>query len=201
MTLGSAGFLRQNAAPSVPASFTSRRELSALTDAMPPAPIREIVGLFREPQPLEACIQDLLKAGFEHADLSVLGSHAAIEAADPEGLSWRERLMPLLTETRYEVPLVAGTLIALTAGPTGALIAGLAAAGVGAAALREMLQEVTSLPDTEEFAAAVEAGEIVLWVVVGDAQKERTARDVLEAHGARTIHVHERTPSEDPSDD
>lgn len=172
-----------------------------MTDATPPAPIREIVGLFHAPKPLEACIQDLLKAGFEHADLSVLGSHTAIEAADPEGLSWRERLMPLLTETRYEVPLVAGTLIALTAGPTGALIAGLAAAGVGAAALREMLQEVTSLPDTEEFAAAVEAGEIVLWVAVADAQKERTARDVLEAHGARTIHVHERTPSADLSDD
>jgi len=160
------------------------------------APMRELVGLFREPKPLEACIKDLLKSGFEHADLSVLASHEAIEAATPDDISWRDRLMPLLTEPRYEVPLVTGAIIALTSGPVGALISGLAAAGVGAAALKELIDEVTSLPDTEEFAEAVRAGEIALWVYLADPEKEATARQLLEKHGAHNIHIHLRTPGE-----
>lgn len=151
---------------------------------------RELVGLFQSPAPLEACIRDLIDAGFSHEDLSLLSSHEAIEVAAADGESWRDRLMPLLTETRYDVPLVAGTLIALATGPTGALIAGLAAAGVGAAALKEIISEVISFPDTNDFAKAVSAGEIILWVAVTDAPAEKTARDLLTRHGARNIHIH-----------
>jgi hypothetical protein len=157
-------------------------------------PTREVVGIFSRPQPLEACIKDLLKDGFEHQDLSVLSSHEAIEAIDPEGASWRDRLLPLLAENRYEVPLVAGTIIALSSGPVGAAIAGLAAAGVGAAALKELFDEVISLPDTEDFAEAVRSGEIVLWVATPTAEREAKARAVLERHAARNVHLHDTRP-------
>lgn len=166
-----------------------------MTDtASAPRHTREVVGLFTRPEPLEACIKDLLKAGFDHQDLSVLSSHEAIEAVAGDGQTWRDRLLPLLSETRYEVPLVAGALIAVSSGPVGAAIAGLTAAGVGAAALKEIFDEVVSLPDTDEFAEAVRAGEIVLWAATPTADREAMARDILARHDARNIHLHDTTP-------
>lgn len=161
-------------------------------------PPRELVGLFSEPEPLIQAIHDLLGAGFEHADLSVLSSHEAVEAVDPYGQSWRDRLLPLLDERRYEVPLVTGALIAIASGPVGAAIAGLVAAGVGGMALKEMFEKVVSLPDTQEYAEAVEKGELVLWVSTPDAATEDRARQLLEKHGARNIHIVEREPADQP---
>lgn len=168
--------------------------------ALPP---RELVALFSEPAPLVATVKELLSAGFAHADLSVLSSHEAIEAADPQGQSWRDRLMPMLDEQRYEVPLVAGALIAIAAGPVGASIAALVAAGVGTAALKEMFEKVVSLPDTQEFAEAVEQGELVLWVDATSDDAEARARPILERHGARNIHIVKRDPDspDDGGDD
>ncbi|MFA7430909.1 MAG: hypothetical protein WCZ23_12185 [Rhodospirillaceae bacterium] len=164
-------------------------------------PPRELVGLFSEPEPLIKAIKDLLGSGFEHADLSVLSSHEAVEAADPHGQTWRDRMMPLLDEPRYEVPLLTGALIAIASGPVGAVIAGLVAAGIGGVALKEMLEKVVSLPDTQEYAEAVEKGELVLWVNSPDAKAEGRARPVLERHGARNIHIVERTPADRPDTD
>lgn len=180
-------------------STRCHRTIDAVTDTDPASrPSREVVGIFSRPAPLESCIKDLLKAGFEHQDLSVLSSHDAIEAIDADGYSWRDRLLPLLSENRYEVPLVAGAVIALSSGPVGAAIAGLTAAGVGAAALKEIFDEVVSLPDTEEFAEAVKAGEIVLWAAAPTPEREAEAREILARHDARNIHLHE-TPT--PTDE
>lgn len=175
-----------------------------MTDTAPDSgtgPVRELVGLFSEPEPLIKAIKDLLKAGFDHADLSVLSSHEAIEAADPQGQTWRDRLMPLLDEPRYEVPLLTGALIAIASGPVGTVIAGLVAAGIGGAALKEMMEKVISLPDTQEYAEAVAQGELVLWISAPDATTEGRARPVLERLGARNIHIVERTPADRPDTD
>lgn len=180
----------QNAAPALRVE-TPGQEFSPLTEIASTPSIREVVGIFSTPEPLEKAIKELLADGFAHADLSVLASHEAIEAAS--GVDWTERLMPLLTEMRYEVPLVTGALIAVATGPIGAAVAALTAAGVGAAALNELFNEIVSLPDTEEFAEAVRAGEIVLWAVVADASKEAAARATMERLGARNVHIHARS--------
>lgn len=159
----------------------------------PPA-VRELVGLFADPAALTATIEALLADGFSHADVSVLSSHAAIEAAG-KGSGWRERLIPLISEKRYEVPLLTGAFIAIATGPVGAAIAGLVTAGVGAAALLEIFDEVVSLPNTQEFAQAVARGELILWVAVADDAAEARARMHLEHGGARGIHRNDRTQS------
>ncbi|SIS90272.1 hypothetical protein [Insolitispirillum peregrinum] len=153
---------------------------------------RELVGIFARPEPLTACIHDLLAAGFGHANLSVLSSHEAIEAADTNEAAWQDRLMPLVNEARYEVPLVSGLLVALAGGPTAALIGGVVAAGVGLAALKELLEETIALPNSDAFADAVKAGEILLWVEVTDADREQLASSLLVKHGARDLHVNTR---------
>lgn len=171
-----------------------------MSDTNPATTIqREVVGLFADRAGLEAAIKDLRASGFNRTDLSLLTSHESIDVSDEtSGLSLRERLLPLLTEWRYEVPLVGAGLIALASGPTGAAIAALVGAGVGVAAVRDLVDEVTSLPDTEEFARELEAGAVALWVYVGDdPAKETKARDILREHHASNIHMHEgKTRSE-----
>ncbi len=152
---------------------------------------REVVGLFADRDSLEKTIRELRAAGFDRTDLSLLTSHESIDVRDTSGQSFRERLLPLLTEWRYEVPLVGAGLIALASGPTGAAIAALVGAGVGIAAVRDLVEEVTSLPDTEEFARELAAGSVALWVDVSRAEAlEQTARDILTRHGAGSVHLH-----------
>lgn len=155
-------------------------------------PTREVVGTFADREHFQAAVDSLLKAGFARTDLSVLSSHESIDVAGREARSWKDGLITLLGELKYEGPLVAAGLIALAAGPVGATIAGLVAAGVGGAAVKELLDEVSALPDSEEFAKELAAGGVILWVSVTDAAAEDKAKAALHASSARNIHVFER---------
>jgi hypothetical protein len=155
--------------------------------------IREVVAVFAERQSLERAIAALADAGFAHSDLSLLTSHESIEAAGRTGRSLGDVLTGLIGEINYIGPLTAAGFIAVAAGPVGAALAGLIAAGVGGAALKEVLDEVTSAPHTEDFARALEAGSVVLWVRVCDGAAEETAKAIIASHGGKDIHVNERT--------
>jgi hypothetical protein len=72
------------------------------------------------------------------------------------------------------------------------VIAGSIAAGVGAAAVKELVEEVTSAPDSGEFARALEAGSVILWVAVSDEGQENLAKEILASHQAANIHIYER---------
>ena len=41
----------------------------------------EVVGLFAEREAFDRAVEELLRSGFERADLSVLASHESLEAA------------------------------------------------------------------------------------------------------------------------
>lgn len=164
-----------------------------------PVPVvREAVALFAERAAIEAAIEDLLAADFEHSDLSVLGSHEPIEAAGEPGKPLVDVLTALEGEVKYLGPLAAAGFVALASGPVGAVLAGLIAAGVGAAAIKEVLDEVTSTPHTEDFARALEEGSVILWVRVVDEGAEAEAKAILARHGGENIHVHERAPGPKP---
>jgi hypothetical protein len=155
-------------------------------------PTREVVGTFADREHFQAAVDALFKAGFARTDLSVLSSHDSIDAAGREGTSWKDALITLVGELKYEGPLVAAGLIALAAGPVGAAIAGLVAAGVGGVAAKELLDEVAALPDSDEFAKALAAGSVVLWVAAADSAREERARAILHDSSAQNIHVFER---------
>lgn len=154
--------------------------------------VREVVGILADRAQFEQAVNDLLAAGFTRADLSVLSSHDSIDVAGREAKSWRDATVALVGELRYEGPLVAAGLIALAAGPVGAIIAAAVAAGVGGVAVKELLDEVTSVPDTEDFARALAAGSLILWVCTSGAVQEQKAKDILAGVGASNIHIHER---------
>lgn len=159
----------------------------------PMAATREVVGTFSDRAHFQAAIDRLAEAGFARADLSVLSSHDSIDmATGREGKPWKDVLVALVGELKYEGPLVAAGLIALAAGPVGASIAGLVAAGVGGAAIKEVLDEVAALPDSDDFARALAAGSVILWVAVRDADEEERAKLILRGESAQNIHVFDR---------
>lgn len=153
---------------------------------------REVVGTFADRGHFQTAVDTLIRQGFTRETLSVLSSHQSLDVAGRPGENWRDVLVALVGELKYEGPLVAAGLIALAAGPVGAAIAGLITAGVGGAAVKELLDEVSSIPDSEEFGNALAAGAVVLWVAVRDQQEEERAKAVLNANGAANVHVFER---------
>lgn len=154
--------------------------------------IREVVGTFADRERFQGAITALMGAGFSRSDLSVLSSHESIDVVGQEGKPWRDVLVALVGELKYEGPLVAAGLIALAAGPVGAAIAGLIAAGVGGAAVKELLDEVSAIPDSDDFTRALAAGSVILWVAAPDGEREAKATSILLAHGAANVHVFER---------
>ncbi|MDF2094902.1 hypothetical protein [Aquibaculum arenosum] len=153
-------------------------------------PLPEIVGQFGTREEFEAAIAALLANGFAHADLSVLDSHEALEAAQDE--PWHERLSGMVGEVKYIGPLTTAGFLAVATGPVGAAISVAVGAGVAAMALREALDQVEATPHSETFARALEQGAVLLWVACADAAAEAQARDILLRHGARDVHLHQR---------
>lgn len=156
------------------------------------ASTREVVGTFADREHFQAAIDALFKAGFSRTDLSVLSSHESIDAAASSGKSWKDVVVTLVGELKYEGPLVAAGLIALAAGPVGAALAGMVAAGVGGVAVKELLDEVSALPDSDAFAKALAAGSVILWVRAADSGAETRAKSLLHDAGAQNLHVFER---------
>lgn len=151
---------------------------------------REAVGLFADRESFEAAIEALKGTGFERADLSVLGSHESIDAAGEPGKPWKDILTALVGELKYEGPLVASGAILLVGGTVSATIAGIIGAAVGGVAVKEILDEVTSTPHTEDFARSLEAGSVILWVRTPDEERERAATAILEQNGGVNVHIH-----------
>jgi hypothetical protein len=158
-----------------------------------PAHRREVVGAFADRAAFDKAVTALLAAGFSRADLSVLACHDSLDAASPGQLSWRDRLVGLVGELKYEGPLVTAGFIAIATGSVGAAIAGLIAAGVGGVALKELMDEVTAQPHAALFAKALSDGSILLWVDSPTADHESKATAVLASLGAADIHTNERS--------
>jgi hypothetical protein len=159
----------------------------------------EVVGLFAERDTFDRAVEELLRSGFERADLSVLASHESLDAAGRPGRSWREAMLALVGELKYEGPLVASGAIFLAGGPVAATIAAVIGAAVGGVAVVDLLGEVTAQPHTEDFARSLAAGSVILWVRAPDETLQARARAILEANGATNVHVarpgRERTPA------
>jgi hypothetical protein len=153
--------------------------------------IREAVASFADREHFAQAVAQLLAAGFASGDLSVLASHVSIDAANPpkEAPSWVPS--SLADEIKYIGPLTVAGIVVLSGGPIAAGIAALVAAGLGGAALKEILDRYTT-SHTEEFAAALQAGAVLLWVRCADDVQEQRAMGILEATGGRHGHIHQR---------
>ncbi|MBP2298646.1 hypothetical protein [Azospirillum picis] len=154
-----------------------------------PAEVREVVALFSTRAGFDHAVDALLAAGFDRADLSVLASHASLDAVGKNGKPRDEALTGLVGELKYAFPLTTAGLIAIVGGPIEAALAALVAAGVGGAAIKDYLDELTSHPKPDEFTRALEAGGVILWVRVDTAEREGQASAILAREGGGNVHV------------
>ena len=152
--------------------------------------IREAVASFPDREHFRGAVSELLAAGFEPADLSVLASHEPLTATEEH----RGDLVAagLTDEIKYLAPLTVAGIILISGGPIAATVATLVGAGLGGAALKELFDDYTATPHREEFAAALKAGAALLWVRCADPELELRAARILEESGGRHVHIHGR---------
>jgi len=158
--------------------------------------IREAVASFPDREHFRNAISALLAAGFEASDLSVLASHQPLAAAE-EG---RGDLVAagLTDEIKYIGPLTVAGIVLISGGPIAATVAALVGAGLGGAALKELFDDWAASPHREEFAGALGAGAVLLWVRCADSELELRALRILEEAGGRRVHIHGHPAQEEP---
>lgn len=174
--------------------------------------VREAVGVFHDPDRLEEAIEALQEAGFDRAQINLLTS---LEAAE------RKLGRPIVDvrelEDEREIPhgnpidrhsmaegkaaltaglagigsLVAiGTVVA-SGGGLGLLLAAGALAGGICGGIGALLAKALG----DHHAAAIERqlarGGLLLWVALRDPAQEAKALEILKAHGAEDVHVHD----------
>ena len=159
--------------------------------------IREAVASFSDREHFGNAVAALIAAGFEPSDLSVLASHKPLAAADEKP----EELVPvgLTDEIKYIAPLTVAGIVLISGGPIAVTLAALVGAGLGGAALKELLDDYAAAPHRAEFATALTAGAALLWVRCADPDLELRALRILEEAGGRHVHIHGRPGGSDQS--
>ncbi len=148
----------------------------------------EIVGLFASKEELEKAVADLLAAGFERSDLSLLSSHDSLDILERSGTTWQNTVTALVGEYKILGPLAASGGIFLAGGPVAGAIAGVIGAAVSGLAAKEVLEEVLAVPEAEDFARALDAGSVILWIRADDDNDQTKARQILASNNADNIH-------------
>jgi hypothetical protein len=125
--------------------------------------VREAVASFPSRTAFDRAVAELRAAGFPPEDISVLASHQGVAAAEGEIDAASASLAP---EIKYIAPLTVAGIVMISGGPIAAALAALVGAGLGGAAVKELLDGFAAGRHRDEFAAAVEAGALLLWVRV-----------------------------------
>jgi len=176
------------------------------------ARVREVAGVCRSPDALDAAVAGLLLSGFDRTDVDLMG--------EPEVLRRRLGIDHVPVEKLADLPAaaakpylgsadLAATLstlagILIFVGAAGAALLVVAsggswwrsvAAGVGGvaagAALVAIVANRLKRAQEKELEQQLAAGGIVLWVRARSSEREKRAQQILRAHGAEAIRVHE----------
>jgi hypothetical protein len=166
-----------------------------MTEAAKSFPIvREAVGSFPDREHFRNAVAALLAAGFERSELSVLASHDSLAVAEDDAGTSKGILAAGLTdEIKYVAPLTVAGIIVLSGGPIALAVAAVVGAGLGGATLKELFDDYTAVHHSEDFAAALKAGAVLLWARCGDPDRELVATRILEEVGGRHVHLHGRS--------
>jgi hypothetical protein len=172
----------------------------------------EAVAVFHDVETFQSAIDELLLAGFDHADINVLAQEDTIASKlgpayastakfedDPEA----PRIANIPNETignaegavigaGVYVPAMFGSLAVAASGGTllgvfaAAAIAGGAGGMLGAALARFIGHEHAKHLDQH-----LQHGGLLLWVRTRDADREQQALEILRRHSAHDVHLHQ----------
>ncbi|HKA46925.1 MAG TPA: hypothetical protein VKD68_02095 [Methyloceanibacter sp.] len=172
----------------------------------------EAVAVFHDVESFQAAIDDLLPAGFDHADINVLAHEDTIRSKlgpmckstaefedDPDAP--RIGYIPNETIGNAEgavigagvyLPAMFGGLAVAASGGTllgvfaAAVIAGGAGGLLGAALARYIGHEHAKHLDQH-----LHHGGLLLWIRTRDAEREKQALEILRRHSAHDVHLHQ----------
>lgn len=175
--------------------------------------VREVAGVFHAYEALDAAADELLQAGFDRADIDIIGDLRVVRRrlgytyVAPEELAD----LPIVPRRPYRTPedvavavsVIAGTLAAAggMAVALGVLISGgRAALAIGAAVVAALaVGGLAASLAARRFGRKPPAGMewlvpergIIVWVRVRSPEQEEMAQDILRRHGAKAVRVHE----------
>ena len=172
----------------------------------------EAVAAFHDVETFQAAIDELLLAGFDHADINVLAhedtivsklgpTHASTAEFEDDPEAPRIAYIPDETIGNAEgavigagvyLPAMFGSLAVAASGGTllgvfaAAAIAGGAGGLIGAALARYIGHEHAKHLDEH-----LQHGGLLLWVRTRDADRERQALEILRRYSAHDVHLHQ----------
>jgi hypothetical protein len=175
--------------------------------------VREVAGVFRSRDALEAAVDVLLLAGFDRADIDLMTTADAVreklgtvyiaaeELADVpraprRAFVARDEAVSTLAGAAGILTFVGATAAAFSVVASGgalalaaaaALAGGGAAGGIGAVLFSRFLGREQS----KEIEAQMATGGLVLWVRVRSSEQEETAQRILREQGGEAVRVHE----------
>jgi len=188
------------------------------------ARVREVTGVLHSLDSLEAAGDDLLRAGFDRSDVDVIAppdevrrklgaASAYIPAEDLADMPGVPRQPFLGDDDITNIKIVAASTLGSIAAVFTALIlfltgyssgqiaaigilAGLIGAGVGIAAASHLIGG----GKFKGIEPASAARGVIMWVRVRSDEQESQAHEILIAHGAQAVRVHEIELSKTPED-
>jgi hypothetical protein len=171
----------------------------------------EAVAVFHDAEALQGTIDELLTAGFDHAELSVLANedtvkkelgHDYTSTAELEDDPDVPRVDYVPNETFGNAeggiiataayfPAVIGSLVVASSGGTllGAVAVAAIAGGTGAAVGATLAKFIGST-HAKHMSEHLKRGGLLLWVRTHDAEHEEKALEILRRHGGDDIHLH-----------
>ena len=174
--------------------------------------VREVVGVFADPDALEAAVDELQVSGFDRAAISVLAADGKIRerighlyrsvpraADDPEApqaafISRDSRIegAAVAVGVPFQIGGFVGAAAAVAAGGTlAAAIAATILGGAFAGGLGALLALAVARSHAETVRERLAQGGLVLWVSTPDEATETRALAILRRRGAGCVHVHE----------
>lgn len=172
---------------------------------------REAVALFKAEDALQAAIDELLMAGFDRAELSILATEDALRSTfgnrfkrsaeledvddvprgcyvSPEAIG--DAQGGIIGGLIYVGAVAATGLIVLSGGSLAAAIAGAALAGGTSGLVGTFMAKRIGEVHAIHTSQHLEHGGLLLWVRTWTPDKERRAMAILRKHSGEDVHVH-----------
>lgn len=183
--------------------------------------IREAVGVFHDRDSFVDAVDELLSAGFDRAELSLLAGEQAVEqklghayekiadlADDPTvpraafvgDHSLAIGRTGLIGGLAYIGAVVGAGAVVASGGALAAAIAAAAFAGGGGGALGAWAVRLLGRDRARDLQHQLDKGGLLLWVRVRDEPHETRAIEILTRYRGENVHVHELDASEIPAD-
>jgi hypothetical protein len=183
--------------------------------------IREAVGVFHDRDTLQNAVEDLLKAGFDRSEISLLAGEQTVvqklghayqkvqELEDDAGVpraafvgnhSLSVGRVGMIGGLAYIGATVAAGAVVASGGALIAAIVAAALAGGGGGLLGGLAARLLGRDQAERLKCQLDHGGLLLWVALRDEAHERQALTIFGQSGADDVHVHEMPASELPAE-